>query len=105
MAEPYSLDADVDTFSSDELADIYSIWQRVAADVAPFAINVTTQEPAYEAINRAGSDDPVYGTRVAVTSTANSCGCGGVACVGVFDSIGREHDKYQPAFVYTRGAK
>jgi hypothetical protein len=105
VAEPYSLDADVNTFSSDELADIYSIWQRVADDFAPFEINVTTQEPSYDAINRASSSDPVYGTRVAITSTANSCGCGGVAYVGVFDNIGRWHDKYQPAFVYNRGGK
>lgn len=105
VAEPYSLDADIDNFNADELADIYSIWQHVAEDFAPFAINVTTQEPTYEAINRESSSDPYFGTRVAITSTANSCGCGGVAYVGVFDNIGRWHDYYQPAFVYNRGAK
>jgi hypothetical protein len=107
VAEPYSLDADM-AFSTQEIADIYSIWQRVAEDFAPFDINVTTQTPADASIDRSGPGDTVYGTRVAITSTKQSCGCGGVAYVGVFDhdgSNGWTHGYYQPAFVYNRGAK
>jgi hypothetical protein len=107
-AEPYDLDGDVTTFSADERADIYSAWQRVAEDYAPFAIDVTTQEPGTARIERTDSLDQEYGTRLAITSTSNSCGCGGVAYVGVFDKIGagsRGHAYNQPAFVYTRGGK
>ena len=107
VAEPYSLDADL-AFSPQEIADIHSIWQRVAEDFAPFAINVTTTDPGLAAIDRSSAADDVYGTRVAITSTKHSCGCGGVAYVGVFDHHGTgtaTHAYYQPAFVYNRGAK
>ena len=107
-AEPYSLDSIATAaFSSAELTDIVSIWQRVAEDFAPFDIDVTTQEPAPERIDRTGSGDLEYGTRVAITSSATSCGCGGVAYVGVFDQYpgSRTHAYYQPAFVYNKGAK
>lgn len=108
VAEPYSLDATLGSFSADERADIYSTWQRVAEDFAPFAINVTTQDPGFAAIDRSDPDDQTYGTRVAITSTATSCGCGGVAYVGVFDRLpsgNRDHGYSQPAFVYNEGAK
>ncbi|MBK5306696.1 MAG: hypothetical protein JJD92_08430 [Frankiaceae bacterium] len=109
-AEPYSLDATATTaFSDAEVADIVSIWQRVAEDFAPFDIDVTTDAAAQARIDRIDADDQVYGTRVAITSSATSCGCGGVAYVGVFDqyfaSGQRAHSYYQPAFVYNRGAK
>ena len=106
IAEPYDVDGDLAGFSAAELDDIRSVWLRVAEDFAPFDVNVTTQEPALHAIERAGSSDTVYGTRVAITSTATSCGCGGVAYVGVFDYYGSYgHAHYQPAFVYMKGAK
>lgn len=105
VAEPYSLDADLArSFSRDELADIYSIWQRVAEDFAPFEVDVTTQDPGFEAIDRGGASDEVYGTRVALTSTATHCRCGGAAYVGVFDAT-PGHASTQPAFVYNEGAK
>lgn len=108
VAEPYDRDGRVDTFSAEELADIHSIWQRVAEDFAPFDVNVTTKEPSDPGvIDRSDSSDQVYGTRVAITSTATDCRCGGVAYVGVFDQYGNRypHSRYQPAFVYNQGAK
>lgn len=42
----YSADNDDSTFTDAELADIAEIFARVAEDFAPFAINVTTVEPA-----------------------------------------------------------
>ena len=105
VAEPYSLDTDLANFSADELADIQSMWEHVAEDYAPFDIDVTTHEPPFETINRADASDQVYGTRVAITSSATSCGCGGVAYVGVFDDTGTSHASHQPAFVYTEGGK
>lgn len=70
-------------------------------------MDVTTQEPDAEAINRSGPTDQAYGTRVVLTSSETTCGCGGVAYVGVFDHYGTtySHSYYQPAFVYNSGAK
>ena len=108
-AEPYNVGTDTITnWSAQELADIRSIWQRVAEDFAPFNIDVTTEKPLFETIDRSGPTDQTYGTRVVLTSSATRCGCGGVAYVGVFDEDGTEggsHAYYQPAFVYNKGAK
>lgn len=106
IAEPYSSDADAGAFNDAELADIRSIWQRVAEDFAPFDVNVTTADPGFDAIDRSSTSDAQYGTRVVLTSSATECGCGGVAYVGVFDYTGGYgHAYYQPALVYNAGAK
>lgn len=104
VAEPYDRDGAVGTFSQAEHEEIQSIWRRVAEDYAPFDVDVTTQFPGEAAITRSGSTDLQYGTRVAMTSSSTTCGCGGVAYVGVFD-LTSNHAYYQPAFVYQEGAK
>lgn len=43
---PFTLDKDASTFSDYELDAIREIFARVAEDYAPFAVNVTTVEPA-----------------------------------------------------------
>ena len=108
---PYSIDGDPATFNDDEKAVIHSVWQRVAEDYAPFAVNVTTKDPAHgpgsrgaDIIRRDDLSDTVFGTRVVVTpSKPYNCNCGGVAYVGVFDETGATHDYYQPAWVFTAG--
>lgn len=107
VAEPYDRDGNPGTLGTGELAEIYSIWQRVAEDFAPFDVNVTTQDPGFDAIDRSESADGVFGTRVVLTSSATDCACGGVAYVGVYDHYGTTypHSYYQPAFVYNEGAK
>ncbi len=106
VAEPWSQDATPGAFSSAELTAMHSIWARVAEDYAPFNVNVTTKDLGATAINRADSSDQVFGTRILMTTGNNSvrtaCGCGGVAYVGVFDSVG---SYYQPAFVFNTGTK
>jgi hypothetical protein len=77
----------------------------VAEDYAPFDVDVTTQEPSAAAIDRSGSADQQYGTRVVVdpgTWYQSGCGCGGVAYVGVYDNTSK-HSYYQPALVFTKG--
>ena len=107
VAEPYDRDGNLVSFGTGEIAEIFSIWQRVAEDFAPFDVNVTTQEPDPGAIDRADAADQAFGTRVVLTSSATDCGCGGVAYVGVYDHYGTTypHSHYQPAFVYNEGAK
>ncbi|MFN0030241.1 MAG: PKD domain-containing protein [Acidimicrobiales bacterium] len=105
-AEPYDTDSSPATFSAGEKAVIRSVWQRVAEDFAPFDVDVTTQAPDEAAITRSSSTDAVYGTRLLVTNTNTiygSCGCGGIAYLGVFGLAGANHSYYQPAFVFQRG--
>ena len=105
-AAPYSINAPADTaFDAAELAEIQKAWQVVAEDYAPFDVNVTTKLPAPGAIERTGSADLIYGTRVLVTGGGpiySRCGCGGVAYVNTF-SRSSQSAYYQPAWVFTNG--
>jgi PKD repeat protein len=105
-AQPYDSDGSPLTFSNAELDQIQATWQRVAEDYTPFDVDVTTQDPGAAGINRSGTSDTAFGTRVLITGTNtifSSCQCGGVAYVGTIDQVGTNHDVYQPAFVFTRG--
>lgn len=114
VAPPYDTDGAPSTFSDAERRVIIDVWRHVAEDFAPFAVNVTTQDPGIDAIRRTDLNDRLFGTRVAVTSgpTGNCTsagGCGGVAYLSVFDRHGKQtdgrwtHDLYQPAWVYSKG--
>ena len=101
-APAFDTNHDPGTFSTAEQDVIQSVWQRVAEDYAPFDVDVTTADPGAAAITRSNSSDQVYGSRLLVTDSSgpgSSCGCGGIAYVGVFDST-YLHDYYQPAFVF-----
>lgn len=96
-ALPFSQDGDRSTFNDTERAAIIDIWHRVAEDLAPFDIDVTTEEPAIFD-SRTG--------RVVITEDqqANgaampSAGAGGVAYVNVFGAS-NYHTYYSPALVY-----
>lgn len=115
----WSLDNDYADFNEAERGRVQSIWQRVAEDFAPFDVNVTTQDPGFEAIDRATASDDAYGTQVLISSddTAHlhicNSSCGGMAGIGVFNdfkdpSVSDSHHAYwQPAWVfgYSAGAK
>lgn len=101
---PFDSNGNPSTFSSQELATIKAIWERVAEDFAPFDVNVTTQYPGEDAIHRSNQADQLYGTRVVITSSPASLfcnGCGGVAYVGVFNRTGTTHSYYQPAWCFS----
>jgi len=61
-APAFDLDANVASFSSAEKAAIREIFYRVAADFAPFNVNVTTEWLGQEKITRASYSDSIYGT-------------------------------------------
>ncbi|HUF97922.1 MAG TPA: M12 family metallo-peptidase, partial [Ilumatobacter sp.] len=111
IAGAYDSDGDPTTFSQTEQEQIYSVWQRVAEDYAPFDVNVTTKDlpnsadgTGHPSIRRDETADQNYGTRVVITpSQTYNCSCGGVAYVGVFPNVGADHDYYQPAWVFTGG--
>ena len=113
-AAPWSADADRSNFSDSELMNIQAMWRQVAEDFAPFDINVTTEDPGFDALTRSGSGDNEYGSRALITpNTAYvdtsyvsssgkiyNCSCGGVAYLRVFDD---SSEFYQPALVFNGG--
>jgi hypothetical protein len=84
-------------FSDGELGRIQAIWERVAEDFRPFAVNVTTEDPGVEALKKSGTGDDAWGIRVLIggSSTDWYTGGGGVAYVGSFD-----WDSDTPAFCF-----
>ena len=103
-AEPFDTDGSPSTFSAAEQDLIQSVWQRVAEDYAPFNVDVTTQDPGAAAITRSGTGDTQFGTRALVTHATeigSTCGCGGLAYLGVFDEP-NNHAYYQPALMFAQ---
>jgi len=97
QARPYDLDGDPLTFNETERRRIADIWHRVAEDLAPFDIDVTTEAPA--------TFDRFTG-RILVTHNKDATGidmphpsAGGVAYVNVFGAT-NYHTYYSPALVY-----
>lgn len=104
FAPAFSSDTDTATFTNAEQDIIQSVWQRVAEDFAPFDIDVTTEDPGVDALNRTTSSDLVYGTRALITNDTiigSTCSCGGVAYVGTIDNVGNNY--YMPAWVFKNG--
>ena len=101
---PYDSDGNGASFSNAEQDIIQDVWRRVSEDFAPFDIDVTTQDPGYDAIDRSSDDDTRYGTRAVVTDDAviaSLCDCGGIAYIGVYDGWpGSSHSYYQPALMF-----
>lgn len=95
-AAPFSIDADPG-FSSAEMDLIQDVFLRVAEDYAPFAVDVTTEDPGFEGLNRSSPTDATYGTRTLITN--DTWGPGGYAYVGVIDLVGPDL-RYQPAWVF-----
>lgn len=105
VATPFSMTPPADTaFSPLELGEIQRAWQVVAEDFAPFDVNVTTREPAPEALSRTSASDPAYGVTLVATTGGGplqrACRCGGLAYVGVFAATGIQRDYRQPGFVF-----
>ncbi|WP_432696106.1 Ig-like domain-containing protein [Marinobacterium sp. YM272] len=95
-ARAFDTDGDPSSFNDSERAQIAEIWHRVSEDMAPFDIDVTTEDP--------GSFGPTTG-HVLITEDTDEYsndmpakGAGGVAYVGVW---GRSYyPDYSPALVY-----
>jgi PKD repeat protein len=97
VSQPFDLDGDPTTFNASECAFIQRVWQRVAEDFAPFAVDVTTEDPGIEALRYAGAGDNAYGQRVVISpSNWYSTNAGGVSYVGCFN-----WSSDTPNFVFT----
>lgn len=90
---------------ADRLRAVQRIWQRVAEDFAPFDVDVTTEDPGDDAIERSGPADATYGTRVLVSSSKDAArticptACSGSSWIEVFD-LTAAHAYYQPSWVF-----
>jgi hypothetical protein len=94
----YDVDGNPSLFSDAELIRIQQIWQRVAADFAPFDVDVTLQEPPADWLARTGSTDANWGVRCVITSYGpSSSSAGGIAFIGSFNS-----STDTPVFVYNK---
>lgn len=96
-AVAFDTDSNPTNFSSDERSRIAEIWHRIAEDLAPFDIDVTTEAPS--------SFGPTVG-RVLFTKDTDanglampSKGAGGVAYVNVW-GLSAYATTYSPALVY-----
>lgn len=84
------------TFNEADLAKIRLLWARVAEDFAPFAVDVTTEDPGFDAIDRSSPDDQLFGTRVVISNSVSSHYAN--AWPGSFDDA-ENHAFLQPALV------
>lgn len=97
-APAWSLDATPLDFSTTERQIIQEVWQRVAEDFAPFDVDVTTQDPGYDAMARSSLADQNYGTRVLISAISSLFGnYGGISYVGAFNMVS---EYYKPALVF-----
>ena len=96
FALPYNVEGDGGTFTALERTRIIDIWHRVAEDLAPYDIDVTTQRPA--SFNSRTGTILVTHSIDANGNPINCTGCGGVAYVGVFGSSNYAY--YSPALVF-----
>ncbi|MDP5293281.1 Ig-like domain-containing protein [Oceanimonas sp. CHS3-5] len=95
-ARPYDTDGSPASFSDTERGRIAEIWHRIAEDMAPFDIDVTTEDPGAFGPNVGHvlitEDTDEFGTPMPAS------GAGGVAYVGVWGRSNYEY--YSPALVY-----
>ncbi len=80
-----------------ERTRIVDIWHRVAEDLAPYDIDVTTERPS--SFNRNTGTILVTHSIDANGNAINCTGCGGVAYVNVFGAS-NYHTYYSPALVF-----
>ncbi|HET6565377.1 MAG TPA: fibronectin type III domain-containing protein [Xanthomonadales bacterium] len=96
-AVPFNLDSDPNTFNDAERTAIADIWHRVADDLAPFNVDVTTEEPLV--FNSYTGRLLITRNTQADSSPMPYSSSGGVAYVNVF-GLSSYHTYYSPALVY-----
>jgi serralysin len=79
---PYNFEGDPNSFTEAEKVEIQLVFQAVAEDFLPFAVNVTTEDPGVEALIKTNPGDDEYGIRAAIGPTGS--GNWGSAWIGSF---------------------
>jgi hypothetical protein len=97
------LDGDPETFSAQENQLIAHVHGLVVDYLAPFEVNVTTEDPGTDALVRSSQSDPVYGTTAFfLDDDSASLGrtLGGRAYRDTFDKVYGVQQVYAPALVF-----
>lgn len=106
-ASPFDTDGNLTSFSVSERESIIQAWLAVVEDYAIYDVNITTQDPGPDALNRSSFADDVFGSRAVITDFSNpiaqNCECGGVAFVGVFNESSSSN--YSPAWVFVENVQ
>jgi hypothetical protein len=104
VAGPYDIDGNSEVFSAIELSNIKEIWQRVSEDYASFNVDVTTEEPTLDLLQKTSQLDTKYGMRALITNwNSKLCAsCGGIAYINKFShwSVSKP-EYYSPAWIFT----
>lgn len=86
VTPPFDLDGNPASFSGAEVERIQRIWQRVAEDFIPFDVDVTTEAPGVERLQKTGPNDTQWGIRAIVGGDGAWFGdAAGVGFVGSFN--------------------
>ena len=94
----YDIDGNPAIFNNEELSLIQQTWQRVAADFAPFDVDVTTQAPPTDWLIKSNSTDSNYGIRAVITGYGpSSSTAGGIAIANSFNA-----NSDTPCFIYNK---
>lgn len=100
QAPPWDIDGNPTNFGQTEREAIQRIWQAVAEDWAPYNVDVTTEEPSLDKIERTSSSDAYFGNRVLfsnIQTQVNYPSAGGVSYIGIFNSVG---EYYKTSLVF-----
>lgn len=97
VSVPFDQDGNPSNWSAGEIDAIFTIWQSVAEDFAPFDVDVTTIDPGVEGLRKTTSSDTAIGTRLVISPTADFYpNAGGVAYLNSFGG-----STETPAFCFT----
>ncbi|MGK0276277.1 MAG: hypothetical protein ACI9N0_002666 [Ilumatobacter sp.] len=81
---------------------IVKIWEMVAEDFAPFNVDVTTEEPSLDDLERDNATDERYGIRIVISPTDDWYGgSGGVAFINSMRWPDALTNERTPAFVFS----
>lgn len=88
VTPPYDIDGSPSTLSSQEHANIQTVWQQVAEDYIAFDVDVTTEDPGVEALQKTTTSDVNYGKRVVIGGSSMDwlgTAVGGIAYISSFN--------------------
>eukprot|EP00775_Hariotina_reticulata_P007237 gene7237-7450_t len=95
-------------FSENELRDIIIIWRGVAEHYSLWEVDVTTEDPGLEALDRSDTTDQVFGIRMCVggNSSWTKTDIGGIATTYSFGWVNQPGGTvYRDAFVFSANLK
>ncbi len=83
----YDLNGNNSEFNTTERQKIIDIWKIVSEDFIPFDVNVTTETPTIDQLQKSGNGDTEWGVRVIIGGDGAwyKSGIGGVAYLNSFD--------------------